>query len=231
MCDTALMTFVDYPLPGRVEHVLTSEVGAPSATVLHTCLVLDTLTQLDMLRMPIHVFYAPRGRRRSLEVWLGTGYGYALQRGTSFEQRLAHAFASLFEKGYERVVWVSSNVPDMPFAYLTVGMYELTRADAVLGPGQHDTPYLIGLTKDSFRPSLLDGTRSCSQLAMALEGGGSRVKVLPRWDIVESVRDLHALRRRAGATVRRYSLTLSYLRNRPHILEARTSIEADEISL
>ncbi|HHN82041.1 MAG TPA: DUF2064 domain-containing protein, partial [Methanomicrobia archaeon] len=226
-----LMTFVDYPLPGRVEHVLTSEVGAPSATVLHTCLVLDTLTQLDMVRMPTHVFYAPRGRRRSLEVWLGTGYGYALQRGTSFEQRLGHAFASLFDKGYERVVWVSSNVPDLPFAYLTVGVHELTRADAVIGPGQRDTCYLFGLAKDSFRSSLFEKTRSCSQLAMALEDEGSCLKGLPQWDIVESVRDLHALRSRAGATVRRYSLTLSYLRNREHILGAPTSHEADEISL
>jgi len=222
------MTFVDYPLPGCVEHVLASEVGAPSATVLHTCLVLDTITQLDMLRLPTHLFYTPRGRRRSLEVWLGTGYSYALQRGASFEQRLAHAFASLFDKGYGRVVWVSSNAPDLPFAYLTLGVHELTRADAVFGPGQHDTPYLIGLTRDSFRPPLLEAARSCPQLALAMEGTGARVKELSRWDIVESVRDLHALRRRAGATVRRYSLTLSYLRNREHILGAQASNEADE---
>jgi len=220
MNETALMVFLDYPLPGHVEPTLTRELGAPSATVLHTCLFLDTLTQADMLRLPVHLIYSPKGRRRSLEVWLGTGYDYALQHGRTFGERLSAAFSSLFSKGYERVVWLSPNVPDVPYSYLTVGVHDLTRADAVIGPSPSGECYFLGLTAKAFRPDMVrDCACSCDGLVTVLDDESFFVRKLPPWGTVTSVRDILELRQRAGTTVRRYSLTLSYLRNRSHLLD------------
>lgn len=73
------------------------------------------------------------------------------QRGTSFGERLANAFADLFEQGYEAVISIGNDSPGLSAAHLRAAREQLTQGAPVLGPNRDGGVYLIGLRQSEFR--------------------------------------------------------------------------------
>jgi len=79
------------------------------------------------------------------------------QRGASFGERLKHAFHDTFQLGYQRVILIGSDVPDLRSDHLLRAAEILDHNDWVLGPDLRGGAYLIGCTEDAFyRTSILD---------------------------------------------------------------------------
>lgn len=73
------------------------------------------------------------------------------QEGNSFGERLANAFAEVFELGYQAVVAVGNDIPELYKTDWQFVVQELTNGRCVLGPSSRGGSYLIGLTHEAFQ--------------------------------------------------------------------------------
>ncbi|MEO6246074.1 MAG: DUF2064 domain-containing protein [Opitutaceae bacterium] len=75
----------------------------------------------------------------------GAGLSAHRQIGPNFKARLHHAVGTLVEAGYERIVIVGNDCPDLSQADIDEAFHRLDDHDAVLGPDHRGGNYLIGL--------------------------------------------------------------------------------------
>lgn len=73
-----------------------------------------------------------------------------LQEGTSFGERLSGAMKLLFDKGFESLVVIGNDSPDLSPSVLREAFFALDHNGAVLGPSDDGGVYLIGLHRDHF---------------------------------------------------------------------------------
>lgn len=72
------------------------------------------------------------------------------QKGNSFGERLYQAFASIFAQGYNRVIVVGNDCPELKAPDLLKSEQLLQNNEVVLGPDTSGGIYLLGLTKEAF---------------------------------------------------------------------------------
>lgn len=88
-----------------------------------------------------------KARRTRLPVF---HFDEGMQIGDSFGERLSRAVNSLFERGFENLVVIGNDSPDLTSALLCKAFCSLERGKPVLGPSADGGVYLIGLHKQHF---------------------------------------------------------------------------------
>jgi glycosyltransferase A (GT-A) superfamily protein (DUF2064 family) len=76
-----------------------------------------------------------------------------LQRGNSFGARLTNAFVEIFNKGYENIIAIANDCPDISIQVLEDAHAHLKEDTVVLGPAIDGGDYLIGINKKNFKSS------------------------------------------------------------------------------
>lgn len=71
------------------------------------------------------------------------------QIGTSFGEKLANAIQQLFNKGFEKVIVIGNDCPELQSVHLFKAASQLLKNDFVLGANQNGGAYLIGVTKSA----------------------------------------------------------------------------------
>jgi len=71
----------------------------------------------------------------------------AVQQGESLGDRMKNAFIDGFKDGYQRIVLIGSDLPDIKSEHLENGLKALETNDVVFGPAEDGGYYLIGLSK------------------------------------------------------------------------------------
>lgn len=92
---------------------------------------------------------------QEMAAWLGRGVAWQPQQGADLGERMAHAFAQAFERGFQRVVLVGADCPSLDVAVLARAFQALGRHELVLGPAGDGGYYLIGLNRPC--PALFSG--------------------------------------------------------------------------
>jgi rSAM/selenodomain-associated transferase 1 len=126
---------------------------------------------------------------------VGTAVDVIAQRGEALGDRLIHVFRDMFRLGYESVVIIGSDLPDLPPAYLQEAVEALAngRDLLVLGPATEGGYYLVGLNQphdELFQEiswstsTVLDDTR---QRATA---SGLPTVLLREWSDVDEAEDV-----------------------------------------
>lgn len=74
------------------------------------------------------------------------------QQGSTFGERFTHAFLSVFEQGYEHVIAVGNDTPELSAEHIKDAARTLRRgqADIVLGPASDGGTWLTAYSKDAF---------------------------------------------------------------------------------
>lgn len=72
------------------------------------------------------------------------------QRGDTFGERLANAFESLYQVGYQKVIAIGNDSPWVEGNLLRATVENFKNRDAVLGPASDGGAYLIGIDRDAF---------------------------------------------------------------------------------
>lgn len=72
------------------------------------------------------------------------------QHGIGFGQRLANAMADVFELGFEQVIAIGNDSPDLTPELLVQAQQQLADKGVVYGPAQDGGVYLIGVTHQAF---------------------------------------------------------------------------------
>lgn len=72
------------------------------------------------------------------------------QQGSSFSQKLNSAYRQIFDKGYEQVIAVGNDCPQLTAASILRASELFEHNDVVLGPARDGGSYLIGITREVF---------------------------------------------------------------------------------
>jgi len=62
-------------------------------------------------------------------------------------ERMKNAFIKGFEDGYERIVLIGSDLPDITAQHINKGLEALNKTEVVFGPAEDGGYYLVGLSK------------------------------------------------------------------------------------
>ncbi len=72
------------------------------------------------------------------------------QIGNSFGERYLNAYKSLFDQGYEKVISIGNDTPNLTAQHIKKAIYSLSNQDMVFGPSKDGGVYLLGYTKSAF---------------------------------------------------------------------------------
>ena len=173
---------------------------------LREALLLDTLDVVTSVRgVDRLVACQPDAALLRLQRMLGADWDMIAQRGDSLGARLSHAFSDALRLGYESLVVIGSDLPDLPARHLAEACEALDRdpSSLVLGPAIDGGYYLIGMNTP--RPELFEGIdwstgRVLEQTLAIARRIALRVTLLDSWSDVDTDDDLSQVASRASTS-------------------------------
>jgi rSAM/selenodomain-associated transferase 1 len=180
-----------------------------SHAALREALFFDTLDAVRAVPQADHlVACTPADETPRLRTVVGPGVDVFAQRGRSLGEAMVHVVEDVFRLGYESVVIVGSDLPDLPASHIASACLRLAEPGdrVVLGPATDGGYYLIGLKAP--HPELFDGidwstSRVLAQTTAAAARAAVPVVQLAPWDDVDEAADLQRLSARPGASAPR----------------------------
>jgi len=87
-------------------------------------------------------------------------YSTTEQKGNNFGERLQNVFADLFSQGFERVIVIGNDCPQLKPADILRAAQQLQKQEVVVGPDTSGGVYLLGLTQKAFyQPAVFENIR------------------------------------------------------------------------
>lgn len=196
-----LIVFAREPLPGRVKTRLAAALGDRAAADLYETMLQDVLATCRQLHdVETVVFWAceeaslPRlaGRYRCRS---------RRQSDGDLGQRMRAAFEEMFAEGCDVCCIIGSDAPDLPLSYIQAAYNLLAteRTDVVFGPATDGGYCLLGLRR-VVPPLFADISWSSAgvleQSLAAARKAGHTPALLPEWQDIDTIEDLHAYHER-----------------------------------
>jgi len=135
--------------------------------------------------------------KRSLSLCQKTGLdvhlvGSSEQRGESFGERFVHALQDTFDKGYDSIIAIGNDTPDLSLQDLEKSQVALSENKMVLGPSLDGGVYLIGISREHFEEAVLRDIRweSSSVFTQLREYAGDHS---PSLALLQQKRDLDSV--------------------------------------
>lgn len=153
-----LIVFTRYPEPGKAKTRLIPALGEIGAAELHRHMAEHTLNQARDLRsqLPIAIeIQFTGGDESQMSAWLGSDLAYRQQGSGDLGDRLSQAFVSAFDRGFQSVVVIGTDCPELDASVLLTAFEQLQHHDLVLGSAADGGYYLIGLRR--YVPELFQG--------------------------------------------------------------------------
>jgi rSAM/selenodomain-associated transferase 1 len=218
-----LFIVMKYPEVGKVKSRLASSIGEKSACNLYRACIQDTLATAKSLDIPFHIAVHPPESQERFVQWLGSSYSYFHQEGMNLGERLHNGFVTMFSKGYDNVIALASDCPDLPSKILKTAFTKLRTHSAVIGPAPDGGYYLIGLSLEDIIPDIFRNmkwsTDTVFQATLSiLEAETERVHILPKWRDIDTKSDLRKFYEKHHSQSSKTLYTMKYLQRNPEIL-------------
>jgi rSAM/selenodomain-associated transferase 2/rSAM/selenodomain-associated transferase 1 len=200
-CRERLIIFTRYPEPGTTKTRMIAELGTEGAADLQRRMtehiVARVVKLIGLRNMPVEIRYEG-GSEQLMAAWLGHGFTYCPQGQGNIGLRMGRALEEAFGQGFETVIIVGSDIPDITTEILQNAFKMLDHIDLVLGPARDGGYYLIGVHCKSFQhwnPQLFDdiswGTESVLTQTLAIaERLGLTYRLLDMLNDVDRPEDL-----------------------------------------
>jgi rSAM/selenodomain-associated transferase 2/rSAM/selenodomain-associated transferase 1 len=211
-----LIIFTRYPEPGTTKTRMIGALGASGAAELHRQMTVWAVGVADELRAAIGVVIEIRfagGDETKMRQWLGNDMTYFEQIGMDLGERMDNAFQSAFEQGYDRVVVMGSDCPELTANILENAFKALESHPVILGPAVDGGYYLIGLKhriSEIFQNISWGSENVLEETFMAVTSLGISCALLERLSDVDTPADLHVWER-AQKAERRHDNALSII--------------------
>jgi rSAM/selenodomain-associated transferase 1 len=197
----SILVFLRAPEIGLVKTRLAKTLGDETTLSLYKCFVKDTLQTLQKTVYQPTLCYHPRRKLSLITQWLGEEYDYWPQEGASIGDKMANGFRRAFREGFDRVVILGTNLPDLPHHIVNTAFDALETHQAVIGPSKDGGYYLIGFRAHGFLPAIFKnipwGTDRVFTDTLAVFGSKiASVFLLPKWQDIDEKEDLEALFKR-----------------------------------
>lgn len=143
----AIILMTRLPHPGATKTRLMPLLTPDQCAALHEAFLKDVGQCLLALshQAALFVAYAPEHFNEALLMRLPALGNAFVQQGAALGDRMAHAFETVFEQGYDRVVLLGSDIPQIQPGDITTAFSELEKNDLVFGPTFDGGYYLVGM--------------------------------------------------------------------------------------
>ncbi len=211
-----IILFVKYPEKGKVKTRLSARIGDETTLNLYRCFVSDLIGTLVNSRYTFKIAFSPPDSEEQIISWLGSEHTYTPQMGGDLGQRMENAFRETFSEGFNEVLVIGTDIPDISPSLIDKAFEALENSDAVIGPCFDGGYYLIGFTVKNFLSDIFRGITWSTEeviretLDVFLKNGYT-VHVLPKLRDIDRIEDLRAFYRGSMEMRRNYSKTLTYL--------------------
>jgi rSAM/selenodomain-associated transferase 1 len=194
----AIVIIAKEPKPGSVKTRLTPPLDPQTASKIYHNLLLDRIEQVESLKGADHfVAYYPKSSLQFFQNIISSSFSLLPQKGKDLGERLSNIFSDLFKEGYERIVIMDSDSPNLPSRHISEGLRRLNEADLILGPCEDGGYYLVGLSSNM--PQIFQGipwstsevTKLTIEKARAMD---KNISLLEKWYDVDTIEDLRRLR-------------------------------------
>jgi rSAM/selenodomain-associated transferase 1 len=157
-----LIVFVKNIVLGKVKTRLAKTIGHTGAFNVYKQLFDITLNETLKLDCTRHIYFSDVILN---EPWPNDSK--FVQSGFDLGERMANAFKKGFELGYQNIILIGSDLPDISDTIINSGFSELRKHNTVFGPALDGGYYLVGMNqftpqifknKTWSQPGLLDDT-------------------------------------------------------------------------
>lgn len=147
-----LIAFVKNPELGKVKTRLAKDIGNNEALAVYQKLLETTIEAAQGCRADVRFYFSnsvdeniwPKGQSK-------------IQSGDDLGEKMKNAFQDGFSEGYERIVIIGSDLPNMSSALIDKSFQSLSFMDTVIGPASDGGYYLLGMKK--MIPELFENIR------------------------------------------------------------------------
>ena len=142
MTKQLVIVFVKNIELGKVKTRLAKTISNQGAFHVYSELVKITKTVIKNIDVDTYVFFSKR-----IEQTEWNNSKKFVQDGNDLGERMKNAFAKAFQDGYEAVILIGSDLPDINSAHILSGLKKLKTSNVVFGPAADGGYYLVGMTK------------------------------------------------------------------------------------
>lgn len=140
MSKELLIVFVKNSVLGKVKTRLAKDIGDEAAFELYKTLVSKTEQATNQIAIDKHIYFSD-----TIEE---TGWRHdfkTIQQGNDLGERMKNAFKDGFEKGYQNIVLIGSDLPDISEELINKSFEVLKTSDTIFGPAEDGGYYLVGM--------------------------------------------------------------------------------------
>lgn len=174
---------------GKVKTRLAKSVGDNAAFEVYKYLVGITEINTEKLEnCDVHIYFSDVIIETK---WLGKKK--FVQKGIDLGERMLHAFENSFSQGYEKVVGIGTDLPDLDVNTMQQGFDALNSNDVVFGPAEDGGYYLIGMStlhSFVFKNKAWSTTRLLKSTLEELNNKEHSVQLLKTLNDVDTIEDL-----------------------------------------
>jgi len=152
---SAFIIFAKYPHLGKVKTRLAKDTGDKFARFFYdkcATKLFGEVAKVTGESTDAFLFYTEEDDLKLIKDWVNRDFGYFPQKGDDLGSRISKAFKLVFEMGYDKVIIVGSDVPDLNFDFLKASIERLNDCDLVIGPCSDGGYNLLGIKK--YQPDL-----------------------------------------------------------------------------
>lgn len=142
MSKNLLIVFVKNIKLGQVKTRLAKSIGNEAAFEIYKILVEKTEQATRDLNVNKHIYYS--------DVVIETKWPNdfkTIQEGHDLGERMKNAFKDGFNKGYEKIILIGSDLPDITSEIIINAFESLNNKEVVFGPAMDGGYYLIGMKR------------------------------------------------------------------------------------
>lgn len=143
MSKQLLIVFVKNPIKGQVKSRLAKTIGDDRAFEVYEKLI--SITERETLvidNVDMYVYFSDY-----IDSTLWPGQMKFTQKGNNLGERMYHAFEKGFEHGYDRIVGIGSDLPDLNAKMIKKALHMLSDHTTVFGPSEDGGYYLLGMNR------------------------------------------------------------------------------------
>lgn len=186
-----VLVFAKNILLGKVKTRLAATIGAQAAFEVYKHLVELTEAQTSKLNdCAIHVWFSDIIIE---DKW--AGHPKFVQLGDDLGARMEGAFAYGFSQGYEQIIGIGTDLPDLNAEIMEEAFRQLESRDTVFGPAVDGGYYLLGMKQimpEVFRDQAWSTDGLLTETLRRLKNSGNSIALLPPLNDIDTLEDLRA---------------------------------------
>ena len=196
--------FAKHWLPGQCKTRLAKSIGFENAAWLHRRFVQHLIARINPNPFDKQLVFSPPHRQSEFQRMIrNTDWHLHAQSPGDLGQRMQSFFAHAFTAGYQRVVLIGSDSPDLPDAIIQNAFAKLTSHDVVLSPTTDGGYCLVGQRR--FVPTMFasikwSSSRVFHDTTERLAEQNVSFATLGTWHDIDTVDDLQAFMLRSQSS-------------------------------